>query len=137
MSRNKILWLYFIDSKYGRHQNQIFLLMMVMRCSKLGIILGLILKLTDTKIIPAVTSSSFCCRCCLGSHLILEVPTKSFASRPRWWWVMTNVAFSTTYAILVTIVNVHHKVHHFYVCNPLFVRITPLLSIHLFYRKSH
>jgi hypothetical protein len=74
-----------IDSKYERLQNQIFLLMMVMRCSKSGVILKSILKLIDTKNIPATNYSCFCYRCCLSAHIILEVTTKSSASRTRWW----------------------------------------------------
>lgn len=115
MSRTAIFWLYFKDSKYVRHQNQIFLLMMIMRCSRLGVKLGLILKPTDTKNILAINSSPCFClqklsqfqynfrsyhHCCAsfkkpgcGDDLVIFLTshTRSFFSGGHLWMFIRNL----------------------------------------------
>ena len=70
---------FFKDSKYVRHQNQIFLLMMIMGCSSLRLKQTYFLKSTDTRNIPATNFLTSVGESCPISRTVLEVMTKLFA----------------------------------------------------------
>lgn len=79
MSGTAIPWLYFKDSKHVRHQNQISLLMMIMRCSRSRVKLGLILKIHRHYKHPSNKFSISVRGSCPISSTALEVITKLFA----------------------------------------------------------